>query len=270
MKAASVRVDCSPASQLCPLRSVETFVVDTKLGWSYWRDAQKVVLLSFVLLFSALAIAEDATSAEPQPAQPVSAEGATTAALAMADDATSAEPQPAQPVPAEGATTAPLAMADDATSAEPQLAQPTLVQPTSWMQRVMNQDHMTRDWGGLRPKLEKKGISFVFFQHTDLFGAVSGGNGQGFGVWNRIRGIAVIDMGKLAHIKGLSIVATSTWNNGTDVGFDPRYLGSLFVTEGNDTYFHQLRMDQWWVQQDLFNKKLSLQGGQFGAETYFV
>ncbi len=137
------------------------------------------------------------------------------------------------------------------------------------MQRVMNQDHMTRDWGGLRPKLEKKGISFVFFQHTDLFGAVSGGNGQGFGVWNRIRGIAVIDMGKLAHIKGLSIVATSTWNNGTDVGFDPRYLGSLFVTEGNDTYFHQLRMDQWWVQQDLFNKKLSLQVGQFGAETYF-
>src|SRR6266540_3235677 len=148
MKAASVRVDCSPASQLCLLRSVETFVVDRKLGWSYWRAAQKVVLLSFVFLFSA------------------------------------------------------LAMADDATSAEPQLAQPTLVQPTSWMQRVMNQDHMTRDWGGLRPKLEKKGISFVFFQHTDLFGAVSGGNGQGFGVWNRIRGIAVIDMGKLTHIKG--------------------------------------------------------------------
>src|ERR1022692_1663935 len=106
MKAASVRVDCSPAKQLCPPRSIETSVVDRKLVWSYWRAAQKVVLLSFVLLFSALAIAEGATTAEPQPAQPASAENPPTATLAMAADAASAEPQPADPAPADGATPA--------------------------------------------------------------------------------------------------------------------------------------------------------------------
>jgi porin len=138
------------------------------------------------------------------------------------------------------------------------------------LRRIENSPYMFGDWGGERTKLaEEKGISFTLFQHTDLMGAVSGGNDQGFGVWNRIRGIASVDMGKLAHVKGLSIMATGTWNNGTDVGYDQRYLGALFVTTGNDTVIHQVRLDQWWVQQDLFNNKLSLRVGQLGMETYF-
>jgi hypothetical protein len=138
------------------------------------------------------------------------------------------------------------------------------------LHHIVNSPYMFGDWGGARTKLaEEKGISFTLFQHTDLMGAVSGGNGQGFGTWNRIRGIVSVDMGKLAHIKGLSIMATGTWNNGTDVGYDQRYLGALFVTTGNDTVIHQVRLDQWWVQQDLFNNKLSLRVGQLGAETYF-
>lgn len=138
------------------------------------------------------------------------------------------------------------------------------------LHKIVDSPYMFGDWGGERTKLaEEKGISFTLFQHTDLMDAASGGNGQGFGTWNRIRGIVSVDMGKLAHIKGLSIMATGTWNNGTDVGYDPRYLGALFVTTGNDTVIHQVRLDQWWVQEDLFNNKLSLRVGQLGAETYF-
>ncbi len=140
----------------------------------------------------------------------------------------------------------------------------------SGFKKFVKSDYLTGDWGGARTKLaEEKGISFNLFNHTDMMGAVSGGNGQGFGIWNRIRGTVNVDMGKLAHIKGLSLMMTGTWNNGSDPGFDPRYLGALTVVTGNDTGIHQVRLDQWWVQQDLFNNKLSFRFGQLGAETYF-
>jgi porin len=157
-----------------------------------------------------------------------------------------------------------LALANDAAAPAPQ-TEP----PSPWITKMAQQDHMFGDWGGRRTALEKKGVSFFAFTHADMFGAVSGGNNQGFGVWNRIRGIVNVDMGKVAHIKGMSIMLTGTWNNGTDVGYDPRYLGSLFVVTGNDTIIHQLRLDQWWVQQELFHNKLELRVGQLGAETYF-
>jgi carbohydrate-selective porin OprB len=160
---------------------------------------------------------------------------------------------------------------------------------------MLNASAMSGDWGGVRTKLANRyGVNITIFNHTDFLGAASGGSdgksgidsclasgtnpaysgtcqpgSNGFGVWNRIRVIGSVDMSKLAHIKGLSVMATGTWNNGTDVGYDPRYLGALFPIAGNDTGVHQVRLDQWWVEEDLFNNKLSLQVGQFGAETYF-
>lgn len=164
-----------------------------------------------------------------------------------------------------------LAVAEDPTTDLP-TPTPTQRSGESFFNRqaIVNSPHMFGDWGGARTKLsEDKGVDFLVFEHTDLLGAVSGGNGQGFGVWNRIRGIVDIDMGKLAHVKGLSFHATALWNNGTDVAYDPRYLGTLQVTSGNDTGLHQVRMDQWWVRQDLFNKKLSVLAGQISGFVWF-
>lgn len=186
---------------------------DPSLKCSFdWRKPI-FALLGFVLLFSALAIAEGPTPDAPEAAQPA----------------------------------------------------PTVVQA---IQKVLGQDHMLGNWGGLRSKLaEEKGISFFIFNHTDFMNDPAGGNYNGFGVWNRVRGIITVDMEKLARVKGLSITALPVWNNGTDVGY--QYLGTVMVLTGNDAIRHQFRLDQWYVTQDLFKKKLSISAGQIDPVTYF-
>ena len=138
---------------------------------------------------------------------------------------------------------------------------------------LWNQQTLTGDWGGARTRLaEKWGISFSGFWQNDFFADPSVGNTQGIrgtGNWSRIRGTLDIDMGKLAHVKGLSLHITSTLNQGLDVGGDSRYMGSLVGATGNDTINHQLRLDSWWVKQDLFHNKLSLSAGQISGVDFF-
>ena len=137
---------------------------------------------------------------------------------------------------------------------------------------LWNQQTVTGDWGGARTRLaEKWGISFSGFWHNDFFADPSVGNTHGItgtGDWSRIRATMDIDMGKLAHVKGLSLHITSTLNQGLDVVGDNRYMGSL-VGEGNDTINHQLRLDSWWVKQELFEGKLSLSAGQISGFDFF-
>lgn len=75
-------------------------------------------------------------------------------------------------------------------------------------------------------------------------------------------------MGRPAQIQGLSLHITSTLNQGLDVMGDSRYMGSL-VGNGNDSINHQLRLDSWWVKQELFEGKLSLSAGQISGFDFF-
>ena len=132
-----------------------------------------------------------------------------------------------------------------------------------------NRPYLLGDWGGDRTKLaEQKGITFDFFLHTDLQGAVKTVPGYpgGEGGWNRIRGTMDIDMGKLAHIKGLSFHITSTLNEGVNMS---ARAGAYAGGAGNDTGLHQLRLDSWWVKQDLLKAKLSLYAGQISGFDFF-
>jgi porin len=131
---------------------------------------------------------------------------------------------------------------------------------------------LTGDWGGTRTKLaERWGMSVTGFWDNSYYGDPSVGNSHGYtgtGNWSRFRGTLDIDMGTLAHIKGLTLHITSTLNEGLDVIHDSRYMGS-FVGIGNDTGSHQLRLDSWWAKQDLFDRKLSLYAGQISGVDFF-
>ena len=137
---------------------------------------------------------------------------------------------------------------------------------------LWDQQSLTGDWGSTRTKLaEKLGISLNGFWDNSYFADPSVGNAPGYagtGNWSRIRGTLDIDMGKLARLNGLSLHITSTLNEGLDVIHDSRYMDSL-VGIGNDTGSHQLRLDSWWVKQDLFNGKVSLYAGQISGVDFF-
>lgn len=135
---------------------------------------------------------------------------------------------------------------------------------------LWNQQTLTGDWGGARSKLaEKLGIRLSGFWDNEYFADPSAGKTHeniGEGNWSRIRGILDIDMNKLVHIKGLSLHITSTYNVGSDVGSN---IGSLENAAGNNTGYHQVRLDSWWARQDLFDNKLSLYVGQISGADFF-
>lgn len=49
---------------------------------------------------------------------------------------------------------------------------------------------------------------------------------------------------------------------------DSCYMGSL-VGNGNDSINHELRLDSWWVKQELFDGKLSSSAGQISGFDFF-
>lgn len=139
----------------------------------------------------------------------------------------------------------------------------------------LSRSTFTGDWGGARSKLaEQYGVSFSGFWQNDFFAVTGKGDNPnantGAGNWSRIRGTMDIDMNKLAHVKGMSFHITSTLNEGLDVGSDSRYLGDgINGAVGNNTINHQLRLDSFWIKQDLFNNKLSLYAGQISGFDFF-
>src|SRR5271170_5708505 len=136
---------------------------------------------------------------------------------------------------------------------------------------LWNQPTLTGDWGGTRSRLSETGIDFSGFWQNDYFADPSVGNTQGIkgtGDWSRIRGTLDIDMERLAQIKGLSLHITSTLNQGLDVMGDSRYMDSL-VGDGNNSINHQLRLDSWWVRQELLHGKTTLSVGQISGFDFF-
>jgi carbohydrate-selective porin OprB len=131
---------------------------------------------------------------------------------------------------------------------------------------------VTGDWGGARTRLaDDWGIRFSGHWQNDYFADPSVGNTHGYvgtGDWSHIRGTLDIDMGRLAHVRGMSLHITSTVNEGLDVAGDSRYLNSL-VGNGNGTILHQLRLDSWWVKEDFFDGRMSLSAGQISGFDFF-
>lgn len=143
--------------------------------------------------------------------------------------------------------------------------------PSSTFMNMWEQPTLTGDWGGLRTRAAEKGVRFSGLWQNDYFADPSVGNSKGFtgtGDWSHIRGTLDIDMGRLAGMKGLSLHITSTLNQGLDVFGDPRYMNSL-VGNGNGSTIHQLRLDSWWLKQELFDDKLSLSVGQISGFDFF-
>jgi porin len=139
--------------------------------------------------------------------------------------------------------------------------------PTS----LFHQQTLSGDWAGARTRLAEKGIQLSGLWQNDYFSDPSVGNTHGFtgtGNWSHIRGTLDIDMDRLVGLKGLSFHITSTSNQGLDVFGDPRYLNSL-VGNGNGSTIHQLRLDSWWVKQELLDGKLSFSVGQISGFDFF-
>lgn len=129
----------------------------------------------------------------------------------------------------------------------------------------MHRKYLLGDWGGERTKLANEGVTFDFHYIADFLANPTGGNSSA-GAWNRVRGTMDIDFGKLAGAKGLTMHVTGLWQGGVNLG--GQYLGSVANPSGLVSA-HTTRLDSYWLQQELFNGKLTVRGGQFAGQDFY-
>jgi porin len=147
----------------------------------------------------------------------------------------------------------------------------------SWTQRAAAQDqnasffglptrqHLFGDWGGERTALAEKGLTFDFFYIADLEANPTGGLQQAQAGWERIRGTMDLSFDRLISWQGLSIHATGLWQSGGNLGGK---IGTL-ANPSDLVSAHTTRLDSFWVQQLLFDKKLRIRAGQLAGLDFY-
>jgi porin len=134
---------------------------------------------------------------------------------------------------------------------------------------MWDQPNFLGNCGGLRDQFSGKGIDFTATYDAEIMGNPYGGNfGQGM-VYNGLFSPELdINLEKLTDEawKGGSIRASGFWTHGESL--TQKYVGDFSVVSNIDA-FDTVRLDELWIQQSLFNDKLSLKVGQLTADSEF-
>jgi porin len=122
------------------------------------------------------------------------------------------------------------------------------------------------DVGGLRSRLEKQGLSFIFSLYGDAFDNPSGGVKQGPGYDGRFAAIMDGDLQKLAGWSGAKVHASVHGIFGTQ--FSVANLDNLMLVSNVEAP-PTVRLFNLWIEQDLTGR-ISLRAGQFTAAQEFI
>ena len=137
----------------------------------------------------------------------------------------------------------------------------TAPDPSAPFSDFKSRQYLFGDWGGERPALAEKGITFDFFYITDLEANPTGGLQQTQAGWERIRGTVDINLDRLIRWQGLSFHATGLWQSGANLGAK---VGTL-ANPSDLVSAHTTRLDSFWVQQLFLDNKLRIRAGQLAG-----
>jgi porin len=134
-------------------------------------------------------------------------------------------------------------------------------------QLVLPSEHLFGDWGGLRTKLEEKGITPRLILVTDLAGNPTGGRSQGATAPSSVELSLFFDLEKMFGLKGGSVFTS----------FSERWGHSLSATKIGNTFstqqifgFQTWRVIDFSYQQKLFDDRVELRVGRFAAMDDFL
>ncbi len=125
--------------------------------------------------------------------------------------------------------------------------------------------HLLGEWGGVRPRLQERGVRFDLQYVSDSLWNIKSEQKGRFASWNRFRGTVDIDLGALADYSGLYFHATALWQAGGNLG---RYLGLLTSPSGMSSA-NTFRLDSWWVEKRWLNERLTARVGQFAGQDFY-
>jgi porin len=127
------------------------------------------------------------------------------------------------------------------------------------------QGHLFGEWGGKRPQLEERGITFDLQYVADHLWNIKSEQPERFASWNRFRGTVDLDLDSLFRWKGTYFHATAVWQAGGNLG---AYLGLLTSPSGmssGDTF----RLDSWWVEKRVRDERIVMRIGQFAGQDFY-
>ena len=127
---------------------------------------------------------------------------------------------------------------------------------------------LTGDWGGLRSRLEDKGVTFALEYTTDLLANVRGGIRRGAAGLGYFNPEMNVDLEKLWGWHGGLFRASGAITHGPD--FSPHYLGNILLVTNIEIPRPVTRMFELWYEQNAFNDRFSVRAGLMLADTEFA
>ena len=130
-----------------------------------------------------------------------------------------------------------------------------------------SRDALTGNWFGTRSALEDKGILLGGDEIDEVLGNVTGGTKTGVVDEGRLELLATLDLDKLFGWSNATFHVNAYQTHGR--GLSANNLGSNLMTASNIEAARSTRLFDLWIEQLLFNGKLSIRGGQIAADDEF-
>lgn len=131
----------------------------------------------------------------------------------------------------------------------------------------LESDTLTEGWLGYGKQLEKKGIKLGISTVNEIWGNTMGGLQSGCVSTSLLQGATAIDLEKLIGWKGAHFYSRWLYLYGQDPSTS--LVGDIF-TVSNIAGYSTFRNIDLWVEQELFDKKISLRVGQLEADSDFA
>lgn len=126
-------------------------------------------------------------------------------------------------------------------------------------------DRLTGDWGGLRSRLEERGLWFEFEHTLDVVSNVSGGRRRGIEVLGNADLMMSAELEPLLGWRGGEVFLYGLGNYGGDPSANVGDLQILDHIEAFDTW----KLYEAWFDQAFFVDKLSLRAGLYDLNSEF-
>jgi porin len=132
---------------------------------------------------------------------------------------------------------------------------------------IWSADSLLGNWGGVRDRFADHGVILAADSIDEVLGVASGGLRTGAAYNGRVEIEATIDLGKALGWTGATFHANAYWTHGS--GLSASGLLSSHMAASNIEAVPSIRLFDLWVEQLLFDGKLSIRAGQIAADDEF-
>jgi porin len=133
---------------------------------------------------------------------------------------------------------------------------------------LWERDVLTGDWNGLRSSLEKKGLKLGLNYIGEVLGNPVGGVKHGTIYEGRLEAVLELDLERAVGWTGGTFHVNAYQLHGR--GLSANYLGNNQLTASSIEASRSTRLFDLWLQQTLFDDRLSVRIGQIAADDEFI